>query len=392
MQFKFYILVMKKHERLVYVVNDSLEQYEKIFQIENIGYNYQIGSLDSLKFEVKKISKETSREQLLLIIRKSVLTDENLTKILDFFSDGYKFTAPYILYIDDEDISQNDKETIDKGGNYFFLISKILYKSDYNSLRNYFLSYVNLIFKNLITTERLNYYIVDSFQTIVDSTLVNIQKAKIETLNKEIIEISKIDYLTNVLNRRAFFEALEAEKKRSIRNFVRLQNEKGIAIDESLDFHHKLEGKIEDHVGRFACILLDIDFFKKINDTRGHLIGDEVLKKIGEVLTSKTIFRENDIVARYGGEEFVVILPETNSEHAFIPAERLRKFIKQIDFFDEKKVKFNITISVGISEFSIYDKSNEDLIKRADEALYYAKENGRDRVIIYEEIYKKEKK
>ena len=117
-----------------------------------------------------------------------------------------------------------------------------------------------------------------------------------------------------------------------------------------------------------------------------------MLKKIGEVLTSKVIFRENDIVARYGGEEFIVILPETNSKHAFVPAERLREFIKKIDFFDGRKTKFNITISVGISEFSMHDKSNEDLIKRADEALYYAKENGRDRVVIYEEVYKEGKK
>jgi len=383
---------MKKYEKLVYVVNDSLEQYEKIFQIENIDYNYWIGSLDSLKMEVKKINKEIVREQLLLVIKKSVLTDENLIKALEYFSDGYKFTLPYILYIDDEDIPQNEKEMIDKGGNYFFLISKILYKNDYKNLQDYFISYIDLIFKNLITTERLNYYIVDSFQTIIDSTLVNIQKAKIEILNKEIIEISKIDYLTNVLNRRAFFEALEVEKKRAIRNFARLQDEKGIALEDNIDFHHKLEGGIEDHFGRFACVLLDIDFFKRINDTRGHLVGDEVLKKIGEVLTSKAIFRENDIVARYGGEEFIVILPETNSKHAFVPAERLREFIKKIDFFDGRRDRFNITISVGISEFSMHDKSNEDLIKRADEALYYAKENGRDRVVIYEEVYKEGKK
>lgn len=383
---------MKKYEKIIYVVNDSLEQYEKIFQIENIEYDYRIGRLDSLESEVKRINKEIVREQLLLVIKKSVLTDDNLIKLLEYFSGGYKFTLPYILYIEDEDIPQNEKEMIDKGGNYFFLISKILYKNEINILQDYFISYINLIFKNLVTTERLNYYIVDSFQTIIDSTLVNIQKAKIEILNKEIIEISKIDYLTNVLNRRAFFEALEVEKKRAIRNFVRLQDEKGIELEDSIDFHHKLEGGIEDHFGRFTCVLLDIDFFKRINDTHGHLVGDEVLKKIGEVLTSKVIFRENDIVARYGGEEFIVILPETNSRHAFVPAERLREFIKKIDFFDGKKVKFNITISVGISEFSMHDKSNEDLIKRADEALYYAKENGRDRVVIYEEVYKEGKK
>ncbi|HOV15756.1 MAG TPA: GGDEF domain-containing protein, partial [Spirochaetota bacterium] len=235
--------------------------------------------------------------------------------------------------------------------------------------------------------ERLNYYIVDSFQTIIDSEMINKQKREIEKLNHEITELSKIDFLTNLLNRRAFFEALEAEKKRTVRDNWRLTATTHCVKDCSYDFTANPDGKFLDHYGRFCCVLIDIDFFKKINDNYGHLIGDQVLKKIGEVLNNKSIFRENDIIGRYGGEEFILVLPETNSNNAKIPTNRLREYVKTIDFYDDKGNVFHISISIGLSEFNPNDKTNEDLIQRADQALYVAKQQGRDRVVVYEEIF-----
>jgi diguanylate cyclase (GGDEF)-like protein len=145
-------------------------------------------------------------------------------------------------------------------------------------------------------------------------------------------------------------------------------------------------GTFLDHYGRFACMMIDIDHFKRINDKYGHLMGDEVLKKIGELLNSNVIFRNNDIVGRYGGEEFVVILPETNEEHVKIPAHRLRYALNKITFIDEKGTKFNVSLSIGISEFYINDNSCEMVIDRADKALYYAKLHGRNQVVVYSEM------
>ena len=219
----------------------------------------------------------------------------------------------------------------------------------------------------MLTHERLNYYIVDSFQTIIDSEMIANQKREIEKLNKEIMELSKIDFLTNLLNRRAFYDALEAEKKRTLRDNWRLSSSNSCVKNCDNSFTAHPEGKFLDHFGRFSCVLIDIDFFKKINDNYGHLVGDMVLKKIGEVLNSKMIFRENDIIARYGGEEFILILPETNSINAKTPTNRLREYFKTIDFFDEDNRSFNVTLSLGISEFNPKDKTNEELIQRADQ-------------------------
>ena len=84
-----------------------------------------------------------------------------------------------------------------------------------------------------------------------------------------------------------------------------------------------------------------------MNDTYGHLKGDEVLRELGKLLNSETIFRQNDIIARYGGEEFVVLLPSTNVQHARKPAERLRKLVKQIEFVSEDGEPFSVSISLG---------------------------------------------
>lgn len=122
---------------------------------------------------------------------------------------------------------------------------------------------------------------------------------------------------------------------------------------------------------KFGSILfLDVDRFKKINDTYGHEFGDFVLSEIGKIL--KETYRKSDIVGRWGGEEFIVVLPETPYEDALKLAEKLRKIIENHDF---KGVK--VTISIGVSE---YTGDIEDSLKRADKALYDAKNSGRNQV------------
>ena len=132
----------------------------------------------------------------------------------------------------------------------------------------------------------------------------------------------------------------------------------------------------------------DIDFFKKVNDTYGHAVGDCVLKNVAK--TIKKELREEDIASRYGGEEFIFLLPHTNIEEARIVAERLRKAIekKKINIEDyniENTKEISVTISIGVSEFNKADKMPEILYKKADEALYQAKDGGRNRVVVYKE-------
>jgi diguanylate cyclase (GGDEF)-like protein len=135
-----------------------------------------------------------------------------------------------------------------------------------------------------------------------------------------------------------------------------------------------------------TLMILDIDHFKKVNDTYGHIVGDEVLIDVAK--TIKKQVRTFDIPARFGGEEFTVILPETDSKSASKVAERLKKAIKQLSFSTKKGV-FSISVSIGIADFIIETSMTEDiLIEHADRALYYAKEHGRDRIIIYKGVEK----
>jgi diguanylate cyclase (GGDEF)-like protein len=128
-----------------------------------------------------------------------------------------------------------------------------------------------------------------------------------------------------------------------------------------------------------ALLLADLDHFKQINDNYGHLVGDDILSAVASVLTQQ--IRPSDLLARFGGEEFALILPDTSVEEAKQIAERIRATIETVQFKmdNEEHHEINMTISVGITSLMLGDEMN-NLLTRADQALYQAKENGRNRV------------
>jgi len=135
---------------------------------------------------------------------------------------------------------------------------------------------------------------------------------------------------------------------------------------------------------RYSCDLslamIDIDYFKQVNDTYGHLFGDYVLREISKILISS--FRKTDMIYRYGGEELTAILTETSVENALIPLERLREKIARHKFiYNGQETK--ITVSVGVSTNLPNIENETDLVKSADQALYKAKQDGRNKVVIY---------
>jgi diguanylate cyclase (GGDEF)-like protein len=166
----------------------------------------------------------------------------------------------------------------------------------------------------------------------------------------EVQRMATIDALTGILNRRCLFELAEKEFERSQRY-------------ESI----------------FALLMLDVDHFKRINDTYGHMLGDEVLKLLTS--TIRDTLRQVDHFGRYGGEEFVIIMPETPLELARQAGERLRSLVSQISV-PVKGDRIHLTISIGISAYETGDRSVEDLFERSDQALYQAKAEGRDRCCV----------
>jgi len=135
-----------------------------------------------------------------------------------------------------------------------------------------------------------------------------------------------------------------------------------------------------------SLFMIDIDKFKNINDTYGHNIGDEIILLLVDTLNNK--LRKSDIAARFGGEEFAIILPNTEKKYIFAIAENIRKEVEKLVYkSDVGDVKFTISLGIGNFEYAS-DKSIEEALKRADKALYYAKEHGRNQVCSFEALEK----
>lgn len=135
----------------------------------------------------------------------------------------------------------------------------------------------------------------------------------------------------------------------------------------------------EYHQQKLSLIMIDIDHFKAVNDTYGHPAGDAVLKQLGDLLSS-TSSRSQDDVSRYGGEEFAILLPQTTHSLVVEIAERIRKTVQKHRFILPSGQTIHLTISLGVAAYPDLTKDTRDLVKKADDALYQAKNEGRNRV------------
>lgn len=168
---------------------------------------------------------------------------------------------------------------------------------------------------------------------------------------QQVQDLAVRDELTGTLNRRAFSKTLEREFRRAKR------------YDTPL-----------------SLILVDIDYFKEINDTHGHLVGDQVLKKMVSVLNNS--IREVDILARYGGDEFVSLLPGTNLEEVLVVARRMKEQV-QTTYFHRNGNPIEVTVSIGVAHYPLPEITSPDLLfELADQALYRAKRNGRNQTMM----------
>ena len=186
---------------------------------------------------------------------------------------------------------------------------------------------------------------------IYDKTSLYKTNFKLEKLNVELRDLSNRDPMTRSFNRRYFYE--ESNKMLSLS----LRNNQDISL-----------------------VILDIDKFKNINDTYGHSIGDDVIILLARKL--EEFVRNSDVVFRFGGEEFVILLNNACIDNGYNVIEKIRKKIEELEI-DTKKGKLHFTISAGVSQFcELVDVSDiENTLKRADDALYIAKENGRNKVV-----------
>lgn len=178
--------------------------------------------------------------------------------------------------------------------------------------------------------------------------------ARVIRLERELSAMARTDSLTGLMTRRAFYDMLRREWERAVRSKAPL-----------------------------TCVMLDIDFFKRINDTYGHPSGDKTLKVFAEILSHS--IRANDLLCRYGGEEFCVVLPDTTEEEAVAWAERIRNLIRcqKIPISEDG---LTVTASFGVAQRRDDTQNYEEMVDHADQSLLFAKQSGRDRVIAFQSL------
>src|SRR3989339_831632 len=232
------------------------------------------------------------------------------------------------------------------GQNLGELANQISEAHNYNQIKG-------IVDQMIVETKEL----VDSGKRL--QTRMKISSEDLKQLQQELEKSqqeAQTDALTSLLNKRGFEKRFELERIRAKQNET-----------------------------PFSIIMVDIDHFKKVNDTFGHLVGDSLLKSVANILKSQ--LRKNDIASRYGGEEFLILLPETGIDGATAAAQKIKDNLakKEWKLKETGESMGRVTVSMGIALYRL-NEPEEALIKRADDALYLAKNNGRDRIITQDEI------
>lgn len=184
------------------------------------------------------------------------------------------------------------------------------------------------------------------------SVSFNEMTAKIEDFSLELTKMANIDTLTQIPNRLSLTQFLTNAFER-----------------------------FSENQEPFSVLMMDIDFFKKVNDTYGHDVGDKVLIQVSEKIKVK--FRSTDIFARYGGEEFIAVLTNIEPEIALKTAKRVLRDMNESPLTIQEDIILPITVSIGISQAQPEDQEYNDVVLRSDKALYIAKEKGRNQIAIY---------
>jgi len=213
----------------------------------------------------------------------------------------------------------------------------------YISMSCFFTSLLNII--HTVYILQIEFSSISFIIPVLAGLMFGLLLAKIKILSSRLQSMAYTDSLTHIYNRLHFSHFINAEAD-----------------------------KVKRYGGKFSIIFFDLDKFKAVNDSYGHLAGDEVLETVTDIVSKAN--RSADIFARYGGEEFIILTPETGLTGAVIHAERLRKDIEQHVFKGVGK----ITSSFGVAEFNPQTDTIDKLLDRADHALYMAKDNGRNRV------------
>jgi len=269
---------------------------------------------------------------VLLLINFFFYSFKNKVNLFELFSDMVLlFTTFYLIYI-------THKNSTVRSGFYYY--TSVGFAFVFFSLLILTLNNVFIYSKEIVDISvKLLFILGYGLLAIGVTKWIGYNESRRQELSLQ----ANTDELTGLLNRRSFTNCIK---------FEFFNSQKTVTI--------------------FSLIIIDIDYFKNVNDEHGHLVGDEVLIKLAQIL--KTGFRRSDKVSRWGGEEFAILLPDTHLENAINVANKLRLNVAE-ETLIFPTTEINLTISAGVSESLTTDSDVDDIIKRADEALYLAKKS-----------------
>ncbi|MCC7202192.1 MAG: sensor domain-containing diguanylate cyclase [Nitrospirae bacterium] len=312
-------LIVQKISEVIPVTRCSIVNVEADRNVGNVLATYEDPSLDSITLDLEKYPE----------ISRSVIDNDIV----------------YIGEVETDPILDGVREKILSLGIKSIVIMPIRY---YEGDRG------SLFLRTSSRGSRFSDNELKLFQIIIEGASVALKNAHMfNVMRQEKLSLEKMvitDDLTRLYNHKYFVRRLGEEFKRTKR-----------------------------YSGSLSCMMIDLDNFKRINDTYGHQAGDKVLRDVAKVL--KKSVRETDVIARYGGEEFGVILPHSIREDALRLAERIRTSVRSFKF-DSVKEGEVITVSIGVTTYPHPEiTDNDDLVRKADKALYKAKEGGKDQVV-----------
>ncbi|MGP2655489.1 diguanylate cyclase [Malaciobacter sp. WC5094] len=356
------------------------KEIESILNISEVtAYNYK----DSLRIE-KTIYKSEKFNLLNYYDNKIANTFKNILKSKPFnnkiliedkkyllFAQKLENTSWYIISLISED------KVLEKINNLKVDYKKLGYLIIACILVFYFVFFIFLYFKAKYLVNTIN----KPISKIIDLTRNIGRLSEVSKLEKcGIVEIDKLSENFNKMSKELNLRTkklVESETKRVLNE--KLANIDALSgaynrrfLDEFIEGYLKI---VKREKNDLSILLIDIDDFKKINDTYGHDIGDEVIKHFVE--TTKQAVRKNDLLIRYGGDEFLVLLPNTNLDSSFNVAQKIAQKIKNSKFNE----KYNYTLSIGRACYIESDNSIDDIIIRADKALYAAKDKGKNTIV-----------
>jgi len=339
---------------VVFTGNDSLEDRKKMYDLGIVDYILKTSDRDQVKSNLATFRREDPVALRMGELSYAVLDDNKMDRKII----GRIFSMHRISNVDFYDSEQ----------------------ALFNSGKNYDTYIIDIVLKDTSGDK----VIMKLKEWCPESVVIAVSGIdNIKTVSR-VLSIGADDYITKPFN----YDLFVARLKTNIRSFLLMQElrrkkeqlEKMAVTDALTGLYNRRhiydrlrqEGEKSDrYSSRFSIIMFDIDFFKRINDSYGHQFGDIILKKVADAIHSTA--RNVDISGRYGGEEFIVILPEVQLKGAIILAERIREKIENIKT-DVPDLK--VSVSGGVAEFA--GGNVEELVKKADQLLYKAKESGRN--------------